>query len=51
MRHGFAWVREHGTLHVPDVREQSDFPLGAFSMMAHLLGCSPSPARRTQLER
>ena len=26
MRHGLAWVREHGTLHVPDVREQSDAP-------------------------
>src|SRR5262249_36222035 len=25
------WVREHGTLHIPDVREQTDFPvLGSF---------------------
>src|SRR5262249_17800463 len=25
------WVHEHGTLHIPDVREQTDFPaLGAF---------------------
>ncbi len=25
------WVREHGTLHIPDVREQKDFPtLGSF---------------------
>ena len=23
----FRWVREHGALHVPDVRAQSDFPL------------------------
>src|SRR5262249_23777434 len=22
----FSWVREHGTLHIPDVRAQSDFP-------------------------
>ena len=21
------WMREHGTLHVPDVREQNDFPM------------------------
>ena len=24
----FRWVREHGTLHVPDVQAQSDFPTG-----------------------
>ena len=23
---GYRWVREHGTLHVPDVRAQNDFP-------------------------
>ena len=23
----FRWMREHGTLHVPDVREQNDFPM------------------------
>ena len=22
----FRWVREHGTLHIPDVRAQNDFP-------------------------
>ena len=21
------WMREHGTLHIPDVREQNDFPI------------------------
>ena len=26
MSHRFRWIREHGTLHVPDVREQSDVP-------------------------
>ena len=23
----FRWMREHGTLHIPDVREQNDFPM------------------------
>ena len=23
----FRWMREHGTLHVPDVRAQNDFPM------------------------
>ena len=22
----FRWMREHGTLHIPDVRAQNDFP-------------------------
>src|SRR5262249_20380769 len=22
----YRWIREHGTLHIPDVRNQSDFP-------------------------
>ena len=22
----FRWVREHGTLHIPDVRAQNEFP-------------------------
>ncbi len=26
MSHDFRWMREHGTLHIPDVREQNDFP-------------------------
>ena len=34
----FRWMREHGTLHVPDVRAQNDFPM---------LG--PSSAARTFL--
>src|SRR5262245_60015354 len=25
----YRWIREHGTLHIPDIRNQSDFPLGA----------------------
>ena len=27
----FRWMREHGTLHVPDVREQNDFPIVGLS--------------------
>ena len=28
----FRWMREHGTLHIPDVRAQNDFPtLGSVS--------------------
>ena len=27
MSHGFRWMREHGTLHIPDVRAQNDFPM------------------------
>ena len=27
MSHGIRWMREHGTLHIPDVREQNDFPM------------------------
>ena len=23
----FRWVREHGTLHIPDVRAQNEFPM------------------------
>ena len=32
----FRWMREHGTLHIPDVRAQNDFPtLGSFATRAH----------------
>ena len=34
----YRWIREHGTLHVPDVRAQNDFPmLGSIERLAHLL--------------
>ena len=26
MSHSFGWMREHGTLHIPDVRAQNEFP-------------------------
>ena len=41
----YRWMREHGTLHIPDVREQNDIPtLGSGRPLAHLLGRSPSSA-------
>ena len=43
----FRWIREHGTLHIPDVRAQNDFPTLAFRRLAHLLGRSPSSAGGT----
>ena len=44
----FRWMREHGTLHIPDVRAQNDFPtLGSVWQLAHLLSRSPSSAGGT----
>ena len=41
----YRWMREHGTLHIPDVRAQNDFPDVRFRWrLAHLLGRSPSSA-------
>ena len=41
MSHRFRWIREHGTLHVPDVRAQNDFPMlgsaAAFALFWSLL--------------
>ena len=34
----FGWIREHGTLHIPDVRAQNDFPtLGSFHSRTFLI--------------
>ena len=33
----FRWMREHGTLHIPDVRAQNDFPTLGPPRLAHLL--------------
>ena len=42
------WMREHGTLHVPDVRAQNDFPtLGSVGGWRTVLNRSPSSAGRT----
>ena len=44
----FRWMREHGTLHIPDVRAAERFPdVGFRRRLAHLLGCSPSSAGGT----
>ena len=34
---GYRWMREHGTLHIPDVRAQNDFPIGIRQRLPHLL--------------
>ena len=45
----YRWMREHGTLHVPDVRAQNDFPtLGVRRQLAHHVIRSPSPAGGTR---
>ena len=42
----FRWIREHGTLHVPDVRAQNDFPtLGSGAEFRTYLVRSASSAR------
>ena len=42
------WIREHGTLHVPDVQRPKRFPnVGFRRQFAHLLDRSPSPAGGT----
>ena len=44
----FSWMREHGTLHIPDVSGQSDFPIvGTSWHWRTFLGRSPSSAGRT----
>ena len=46
-----SWIREHGTLHIPDVRAQNDFPtLGSFGTRAHSLSF-PFVSRGNSLER
>ena len=40
----YRWMREHGTLHVPDVREQKDFQVGFHWRLAHSLVRPPSSA-------
>ena len=30
MTHRFRWMREHGTLHIPDVSRQKDYPNGVY---------------------
>ena len=47
----FRWMREHGTLHIPDVRAQNDFPmLGSPAASAHLLGSFPFVSKENSSE-
>ena len=44
----FRWMREHGTLHIPDVRRAERFPNGRLRrQLAHFLVRSPSSAGGT----
>ena len=48
----FRWMREHGTLHIPDVRAQNDFPsLGSSVSWRTYLARSPSSCRGNSLGR
>ena len=45
----FRWMREHGALHVPDLREQKEFPMfGSGGIARTLLGRPPSSKRGTR---
>ena len=47
MSHSIRWMREHGTLHIPDVRAQNDFPmLGVRRRVSHLAWSFPFVSRR-----
>ena len=43
----YRWMREHGTLHVPDAREQKDSDIGITGGLAYPLVSPPSSTRRT----
>ena len=44
----YRWMREHGALHIPDVRAQNDFPvMGSAGNFRTCLGRSPSSAGGT----
>ena len=51
MSHSLRWMREHGTLHIPDVRAQNEFPtVGLRRGRAHAFSRSPSSTRENSLE-
>ena len=47
----FRWIREHGTLHVPDVRAQNDFPMLGSSSARAPSWPFPFVSRGNSLER
>ena len=40
----YRWVREHGTLHIPDVQKQNEPPSAGSTATGAPFGCSPSSA-------
>ena len=47
----FRWMREHGTLHIPDIRAQNDFPeLGSIGGLSHLSWPLPFVSMGNSLE-
>ena len=46
----YRWMREHGTLHIPDVRAENDFPIGDVSAAGAPSWGSPSSEGRTDRE-
>ena len=47
----FRWMREHGTLHIPDVRAQNDFPIGFRRRLRAPSWPFPFVSRGNSLER
>ena len=47
----FRWMREHGTLHIPDVRAQNDFPMSGCHGVCALSWLFPFVSRENSLER
>ncbi len=46
----FRWIREHGTLHVPDARAPNDFPVGDFRPLSFARWLFPFVSRENLLE-
>ena len=51
MSHGFSWMREHGTLHIPDARAPERFPnVGSPRQLVHTFWPCPFVSRANSLE-
>ena len=46
----FRWMREHGTLHIPDLRDRTISTIRDCSELAHFFVRSPSSAKENLLE-
>ena len=51
MSHSIRWMREHGTLHIPDVRAQNDFPDRGLPAAGALFLAVPLRQQGNSLER